>query len=337
MKSFNIWKKAAACLLFLNIVFTGFINQTVSPEGVTGPDAFRDMADGQLVINRMGFGSNLSIGPGSRFFDGGSLSLLADSGNRQMLSIVIQAKDGTLVVIDGGWSDDQGHLADVIRSKGGHVSGWFITHPHSDHAGALVSILNNPGSQITIDHVYYRFADQEWYNTHGAGRESFVNELQEALQKLPPEKLHGDITKGQEIQLGEIRSVVMNDPYLLDVTSVNNSSIAYKFFLNGVSILVLGDMGPEGGDLLLADVGAEALKSDIVQMSHHGQYGVGQDVYTAINPGVALWPCPLWLWNNDNGGGTGSGDWKTLETRQWMEDLGVRANYCIKDGDQIIY
>ena len=42
-------------------------------------------------------------------------------------------------------------------------------------------------------------------------------------------------------------------------------------------------------------------------------------------------------WNNDNGGGIGSGDWKTLETRQWMEELGIRANYCIKDGDQIIY
>lgn len=337
MKSFHIWKKAAACLLFLNIVFTGFINQTVSPEGAADPAAAADSAAGQPVINRMGFGPGLNIGPGSQFFGGGSLSLLADSGNRQMLSIVMQAKDGTLIVVDGGWSDDQGHLADVIRSKGGRVSGWFITHPHSDHAGALISILNTPDSQITIDNVYYRFTDQEWYDTHGLGRGGFVNELRQALNTLPPEKLHGDITKGQEIQLGEIRAVVMNDPYLLDVTSVNNSSVAYKFFLNGVSTLVLGDLGPEGGDLLLADLGAEALKSDIVQMSHHGQYGVGQEVYTAINPSIALWPCPLWLWNNDSGGGIGSGDWKTLETREWMENLGVKANYCIKDGDQIIY
>ena len=47
-------------------------------------------------------------------------------------------------------------------------------------------------------------------------------------------------------------------------------------------------------------------------------------------------PLAEWLWDNDNGGGIGSGDWKTLETRQWMEELGVRVNYCIKDGDQII-
>ena len=326
MKSFNIWKKIAAGILFLNIVLTSFIGQPVAAEGT----------EGQPAIQRMGVSSKLSIGPGSQLFDGGSLSLLADHGNRQMLSMVMQSKDGTLVVIDGGWDSDSAHLLDVIRSKGGHVSGWFITHPHSDHAGALIEILNNPDSQITIDNVYYKFTDQEWYDTHGSGRGDFVVGLRDALAKLPPEKLHGDITKGQEIQLGDIRAVVMNDPYLLDATSVNNSSVVFKFYLNGVSILVLGDLGPEGGQLLMSEHTPAELKSDIVQMSHHGQYGVNRDVYAAINPQIALWPCPQWLWDNDNGGGIGSGDWKALETRQWMEELGVRVNYCIKDGDQII-
>lgn len=336
MQSFNIWKKLAAGLLFFNIVFTGFINQPLSPENASAQEA-ADTSDTGLTIRHMGIGSGLAVGPGNRFFDGGSLSMLADSGNRQMLSLILQDKNGALVVVDGGWSDDQGHLADVIRSKGGHVSGWFLTHPHSDHAGALISILNNPDSQITIDNIYYNFTSQDWYDTFGNGRGSFVAELREALAKVPQEKLHGDITKGQEFQFGEIRAVVMNNPYLLQSTSVNNSSVVYKFYLNGVSILVLGDLGPEAGDLMLMDNGAEALKSDIVQMSHHGQYGVGRDVYAAVNPSIALWPCPQWLWDNNNGGGVGSGDWKTLETRQWMEELGVRANYSIKDGDQVIY
>lgn len=326
MKSFNIWKKIAAAILFLNITLTAFTSQPIASDG----------ADGQPAIQRMGFSSSLNIGPGSRLFDGGSLSLLADHGNRQMLSMVLQSKDGTLVVIDGGWDSDSAHLLDVIRQKGGRVSGWFITHPHSDHAGALMDILNNPASDIAIDNVYYNFTDQAWYDTYGSGRGDFVAQLREALSKLPPERLHGDITKGQEIQLGDIRAIVMNDPYLLDVTSVNNSSIAFKFYLNNVSILVLGDMGPEGGQLLMSEHTPADLKSDIVQMSHHGQYGVSREVYAVINPEIALWPCPQWLWDNDNGAGPGSGDWKTLETRQWMEELGVRANYCIKDGDQTI-
>ena len=325
MKHFRIWKKAAACVLFLNIVLNAFIPELVTP---------LKKAD-ELPMMRMGIGSNIKVGPGAKLFDGGSLSLLSDYDNRQMLSMIIQDKNGALVVIDGGWDIDADHLSDVLLSKGGHVSAWFITHPHSDHAGALVKILNNPDRKVTIDHIYYSLADQSWYDKVEPSRSQLVNEFRSALSSLPDESLHS-VKKGEEFQIGEIKAKVLNDPYLLDATSVNNSSVAYKFFLNNVSILVLGDMGPEAGSLLYEETSASDLKSDIVQMAHHGQYGVNREVYAAINPSIALWPCPLWLWNNDNGGGIGSGDWKTLETRQWMQELGVKVNYCIKDGDQII-
>lgn len=326
MKEFNIWKKIAAGLLFLNIVFSAFHIQTISP--TTG--------EGSLKANSMGFGPSIAVGPGSKLFNGGSLSLLANYDKRQMLSMVLQNKSGNLVVIDGGWDIDADHLTEVIEQKGGHVSAWFITHPHSDHAGALVQILNNPGRKITIDNIYYNLADQSWYDKVEPSRSNLVNNFRAAIATLPADRLHV-VHKGDEIKIGQIKAKVLNDPYLLDVTSVNNSSVAYKFFLNNVSILVLGDMGPEAGALLLEQTSKEDLKSDIVQMSHHGQYGVNKDVYSVINPKIALWPCPLWLWNNDGGSGIGSGDWKTLETRQWMEELGVKLNYCIKDGDQIIY
>lgn len=325
MKHFSIWKKIAACVLFINIVLSAFTPEIVTP-GSTADE---------LTAVRMGIGPSLNIGPGGKIFNGGSLSLLADYDNRQMLSMVLQDKNGSLVVIDGGWDIDADHLSDVIRSKGGHVSAWFVTHPHSDHVGALVKILNNPDRKITIDNVYYSLADQSWYDKVESSRSLLVTELRSALSTLPAASLH-TVKKGDEIQVGSIKAKVLNNPYLLDVTSVNNSSVAYKFFLNNVSILVLGDMGPEAGKLLLEETSAADLKSDIVQMSHHGQYGVSREVYAAIKPQIALWPCPLWLWNNDNGSGIGSGDWKTLETRKWMEELGVKVNYCIKDGDQTI-
>ncbi len=326
MKQFSIWKKIAACVLFINIVLSAFTPEIVTP-GSTADE---------LTAVRMGIGPSLNIGPGGKLFNGGSLSLLADYDNRQMLSMVLQDKNGSMVVIDGGWDIDADHLSDVIRSKGGHVSAWFVTHPHSDHVGALVKILNNPDRKITIDNVYYSLADQSWYDKVESSRSLLVTDLRSALSTLPATSLHS-VKKGDEIQVGSIKAKVLNNPYLLDVTSVNNSSVAYKFFLNNVSILVLGDMGPEAGKLLLEETSAADLKSDIVQMSHHGQYGVSREVYATIKPQIALWPCPLWLWNNDNGSGIGSGDWKTLETRKWMEELGVKVNYCIKDGDQTIY
>ena len=118
MKSFNIWKKNSRG----NPVFEYCFNQfyrTARGRRRNGRDS--------LPYSVWGFPPNWPSDPGSQLFDGGSLSLLADHGNRQMLSMVMQSKDGTLVVIDGGWDSDSAHLLDVIRSRGGHVSGWFIT------------------------------------------------------------------------------------------------------------------------------------------------------------------------------------------------------------------
>ena len=120
-----------------------------------------------------------------------------------------------------------------------------------------------------------------------------------------------------------------NDP-------VNNSDIVYQAVINGKKLLFLGDLGYEGGKRLLKECGEETLKSDIVQMAHHGQNGVGKEVYMAVSPDICLWPTPEWLWNNDSGDGPGSGLWKTLEVRGWMEELGVKDNYCTKDGNILL-
>ena len=68
-------------------------------------------------------------------------------------------------------------------------------------------------------------------------------------------------------------------------------------------------------------------------MSHHGQSGVDKDVYETIQPEICLWPTPEWLWNNNPGSGYNTGNWTTLETRKWVEDLKVKTNYVEKDGD----
>ena len=67
-------------------------------------------------------------------------------------------------------------------------------------------------------------------------------------------------------------------------------------------------------------------------MAHHGQKGVSELFYRTVNPTYCIWPTPLWLWDNNNGGGKGSGPWKTLEVRAWMDKLNVQQHYCLFDG-----
>ena len=80
-------------------------------------------------------------------------------------------------------------------------------------------------------------------------------------------------------------------------SNINDTSIVIRMLADGQSVLFLNDLGAIGGRRLLATYG-EALKSDIVQMAHHGQGGVNKDVYQAIDATVHLWPTPVWVWQN---------------------------------------
>ena len=82
-------------------------------------------------------------------------------------------------------------------------------------------------------------------------------------------------------------------------------------------ILFSGDAYIDQGNQLLEMYG-ENLKSDIVQMSHHGQNGVTEEVYRAIMPKLCLWPAPDWVFDNWNG------NLNTFETRKWMENMGAK-------------
>ncbi len=271
-----------------------------------------------------------------RLFAGGELRLLANQSASQMLSSVIRTKDGHVIVVDGGTPADADHLVETVQSMGGRVDAWLVTHLHNDHIGALTAILNMDQPPLEIENIYYSIADLSWYYEKDPTRADTAAVFIKALESVPEEKKHGDIRKGTEIAVGDATVTVMNRRYLFDHDSGNNASVAYTVCLNGVYIVYTGDMGQEAAARLIQDWDTRELKCDIIQMAHHGQGGADQDFYRIMRPKICLWPTPQWLWDNDNGGGPGSGSWLTATTRKWMEDLGVTRHYCIKDGDQIL-
>ena len=271
--------------------------------------------------------------PPDPILGGATLTMFHSQGESQMLSAMLQTRQGSLIVVDGGLGGDGEYLRSQIQAKGGHVAAWLITHPHGDHVGALYRILQDEAagiqSGIQIDGIYYSFAAPEWYTVHDPSEQTMAHAIIGTFSGLPEGMLH-TVGKGQAIQVDDVTVQVMNDRYELSSDKGNNAGIVYKLTVNGKSILFLGDMGEDGGKRLLADAGAEALKSDIVQMAHHGQNGVGEEVYQAINPSICLWPSPDWLWNN------AGNRYRISETKGWMSRLNVQRHYCTKDGDQVI-
>jgi len=99
------------------------------------------------------------------------------------------------------------------------------------------------------------------------------------------------------------------------------------------SMLFLGDLGPEE-EKDFVNSNLDEIDCDAVQMAHHGQKGVTKETYEKISPKVCFWPTPDWLYDNNRGEGFNTAEYKTVETRTWMEELGVKENIVAKDGNQ---
>lgn len=257
---------------------------------------------------------------------------LPDVNTPQKMGYVMRTCTGQTVVFDGGWDKDAPYLIDLIKTEcGGKVDAWFLTHAHSDHCYALAEICKKYQDEIEIANVYYNFPSKEWLDETEKGS---VGETDFIFEGLSHFKGPSRAPKVNEIfAFGPLTIKCLNDfDTSLTMNSINNSSICFRLDVAGKSILILGDLGVEGGKRLVEMQGADVLNCDFCQMAHHGQNGVNREFYEIVKPSVCLWPTPKWLWHVDSGKGYGSGPWATLKTRAWMDELLAEQHFVMKDG-----
>ncbi len=254
----------------------------------------------------------------------------------------IYQTDTRLVVMDGGYMSEFENLYQHIKKRGGHVTDWFFSHAHDDHIGAFIELMKKYGDEIIVDNIYYNFpADElleqyEPYPFDDLDMPVFLQSFHDLCKKyakkiITPKK--GDIYTFPEFSIH-----VLREPNLeITCDYYNNSTVVYRLDTNGKRIMFLGDLGKEAGEELCKIVPAEELKSDYVQMAHHGQKGAEKPLYDLINPDYCLWCTPGWLWDNiGKEGHYDSGDFHTIRTRGWMSEIGIKRHYVTKDGDHTI-
>lgn len=265
-----------------------------------------------------------------------------------MMSFVIVTKKNNAIVIDGGREEDMPLLKQYVAGR--HISAWILTHAHSDHISGLISELEkNGGADFDIERIYYNFPPYEIIeNTDVLDYAYYCSELNETLPSfnavLPKIQNIAQVVKqGQSIGIDEV-TIDFLFSYHPGLTSnlMNDSSLVFKLRTPNKSVLFLGDLGPEGGDILFRE-SRHLLKSDIVQVAHHGHMTCGMEVYAEIQPEICLWCCADWLYEEPEipdyladtqrlfkVGRTRM--YGTKVTRKWMDILGVKQHYVTKDG-----
>ena len=252
----------------------------------------------------------------------------------------ILESNGTLLVVDGGFESEEPYLYEYLKSLGGHVSAWFLTHFHDDHVSCLIAMLQKH-PDITVDTIYYNFPPDDYLTSWepNQDRKSTAELLQmfrDAIAQRGIPTVTATVGDTYAFDAGNVTVRVLRT-YNTAFNYINNSSTVYRVEADGKSILFLGDLEPDGGKELISIVDHDLLRADYVQMAHHGQGGVEKEVYEVIQPTYCLWPTPSWLWDNMGPGGYDTGHFRTVIVRGWISSLRcVKKHYRMTDGTQVI-
>ena len=220
--------------------------------------------------------------------------LKADTG----MSYTMRLADGRFVVIDGGCKDfdDVQQLYDIIKSQ--HVgegepviAAWFLTHAHSDHYENFLAFANAYQSSVKIETVVYNLPTTYFHS----GLAAAAPAIDTQIYAIPGVKAIYART-GQVFHIADAQFEIMFTPEDFYPGAVggdeNDSSVVFKITCEGQSILIFGDSAYNAAKQLLRRYGeTDALKSDIMQVAHHGYDGTDA-LYRLVDPTIVLWPCP---------------------------------------------
>ncbi len=261
--------------------------------------------------------------------------------NAPGLSLIVQMADGSYVIIDGGplFIGDEKKLMDYLNAnnpdEGKPKVTWMFTHAHGDHMDLAMNFLAKYHSEIELTMVCYNFPD---FGNITIGEKSAklmegkVSMLQSILKKKYPNSKQYIFHTGEKLLLPgcEIEFLKTHEDFWPnDFKDPNETSSAWRMTIEDKTMLILGDC-LERSNKWMADVYGSELKSDILQVTHHGFNGGCVEIYECVDPEICFWPIDQYRFDNDE---RILGTLSTQTFNAWLRDDSVkeRIHYAASD------
>jgi beta-lactamase superfamily II metal-dependent hydrolase len=184
---------------------------------------------------------------------------------------LIQMPDGETVLIDGGETNTG--IVSQLQSLGvQRIDLMIATHPHSDHIGGLVQVLQNfPVAKV--------LTNGEAHTT--SVYEHFLDEIIAAQAEFI------DVKRGDVISLGGIDFHILN-PENNNNHDLNENSVVIQFTYGQTTFLMMGDSGADTESALLS--AGLSVKADILKVGHHASTSGSTPAFlNAVQPKIALY------------------------------------------------
>lgn len=183
--------------------------------------------------------------------------------------ILLRTPENYYYLIDGGdrsgsWSCGVEKVLPILDSLGvDTLDGIVGTHPHSDHIGGLIGVLENVPVAKAWDSGWLHLAS----NTYDEYLQAIYSN---GSDYITPRR--GDILDWDDSLTVECIHPV--EP--LGSSNMNNASITLRVTYGSVSFLFTGDLETSGGENVILDALSQGIiddiSADVLKVGHHGSY-----------------------------------------------------------------
>lgn len=215
---------------------------------------------------------------------------------------IIQCADGSFFIIDSAHYysfNDNDRIHKFLRERVPEgkkivIAGWYFSHGHPDHIGKFMDFLQYNCDDVTIEALYFNFVPPDYFK---------ADSEEESENRLITKKFHrmvdarSDIQKitphtGQQFFVRNLDFEVLythEDVYPRPFDDFNTSSSVLMLRVGETKVLFPGDASGIASDIMLGRYGA-SLKCDVLQVSHHGHFGLSPRFYEQTRARIALFP-----------------------------------------------
>lgn len=219
--------------------------------------------------------------------------------------MIVKLADNSLFVIDSGHRkqssdaaqsglmDFMYQITDQPYGSKINIKSWFISHAHGDHVYLSSAFLETYHDNLNIESMMYNIPS---FQTMSTGYDSGTFLMKQSMNTYFPDmkfvKLHTGQTfdiQGVNFEVLHTHEDAVNENGVNRITDFNDTSTTIRLTIDGKTFILLGDSGQVAMGDMLNMYAASTLKSDVVQIAHHG-YNDLADLYAAIDAPLAIVP-----------------------------------------------